>query len=262
MASRASLLSSIRLTVLFFGGLILWTAVYIPCMAFLWPWFVMVRRMPMRYAIRHCVRLYGIVCCALLKSQTAIRVENRAGVLPYPCIIAANHQSFFDAYCLSFFGVDNHVFVVRAWPFKIPVYGPVMRWAGYLNTEAVDTGEFLAKAKELLDEKAALVFFPEGTRSATGAMARFRSGAFKLAMLYDVPVVPLCVNGTGNVFPKGRVLGRPAPVRLSLLPPVYPEKFAHYGELAHLRLQRHVKAVIRKELEEHPAPFTREGDAS
>lgn len=247
-----TLLRSIRLTAIFYGGLVLWTAVYIPSMAFLWLWFAAVRGFPWRKAVRRCIKLYGIVCCALLRSQTPVQTESPAAPMPSPCIVAANHQSFFDAYCLGFFGMDNHVFAVRAWPFKIPFYGPVMRWAGYLNTEALDTDQFLAKARKLLDENVTLVFFPEGTRSATGKMARFRSGAFKLAMLYNVPVIPLCVNGTGNVFPRGKFLGRPAPVRLTLLPPVYPADFAQYGDLAHLRLQRHVKAVILKELKEHP----------
>lgn len=250
-----TLLRSIRLTATFYGGLALWTSVYIPFMAFFWLWLATVRGFSGRKAVRRCVKLYGIVCCALLRSQTPIQTVSPAASAPSPCIVAANHQSFFDAYCLSLFEMENHVFVVRAWPFKIPFYGPVMRWAGYLNTEALDTDQFLAKARELLDENVTLVFFPEGTRSATGKMARFRSGAFKLAMLYNVPVIPLCVNGTGKVFPRGGFLGRPAPVRLTLLPPVYPADFAQYGELAHLRLQRHVKAAILKELKEHPLPF-------
>lgn len=251
-----TLLRSIRLTAIFYGGLVLWTAAYIPFMAFFWLWLATVRGGSGRKAVRRCVKLYGIVCCALLRSQTPIQTESPAAPMPSPCIVAANHQSFFDAYCLSLFEMDNHVFVVRAWPFKIPFYGPVMRSAGYLNTEALDMDQFLARAKELLDEKVTLVFFPEGTRSATGEMGRFRSGAFKLAMLHAVPVIPLCVNGTGNVFPRGKFLGRPAPVRLTLLPPVYPADFSEYGELAHLRLQRHVKSVIRKELEEYPVSFS------
>jgi 1-acyl-sn-glycerol-3-phosphate acyltransferase len=245
---------AVFLTTVFFGGLLLWTALYLPFAVPAWLMLTLAGGLSSANAVRRLVHFYGSVCCRLLAGLTPVTVENRAGALPAPCVIAANHQSFFDPYCIGFLPVPYPVFVVRAWPFRIPLYGRIMRLSGYLNIEAMDAESFLRKAADiLLRDKAMLVVFPEGTRSADGKPGRFRSGAFRLAVDCNIPVVPLCINGTGDVFPTGSRFGWPAPIRLTLLPPLYPERFAAYGESARLHLRRSVKHAIREALQERPA---------
>lgn len=226
----------------------MWTAVFLPVGFVAWILRVALRREDPQISLRNIVQRYGTGCCNLLASQTPVRVENKAGDLPRPCIIAANHQSFFDPYCIGFFPVYAPTFVVRAWPFRIPLYGRVMRRAGYVNSEESDREVFFQQAEAVVRSGATLVVFPEGTRSATGAVGRFRSGVFKVAVACNVPVVPLCINGTGAVFPKGSRFGRPASVKVTLLPPVDPARFSAYGKLSHRYLQKNVKFAIEKEL--------------
>lgn len=241
----------LRLNAVFFGGLFLWTLLIFPIALPLWCWLVIVRKFSAAWAVRSLIHFYGAGCCRLLGSQIPLKMENRAGPLTGPCIIAANHQSFFDPYCIGFFPFPNQVFVARSWPFRIPLYGRIMRRAGYLNSEELDQEAFFQKAAAVLREGAALVVFPEGTRSATGGLGRFRSGAFKLAMELDVPIVPMCINGACRVFPKKSRFGRPAPVRVTLLPPVYPAQFRRHGKTSHRHLQKNVKLAIFAELESH-----------
>jgi 1-acyl-sn-glycerol-3-phosphate acyltransferase len=242
-------LRTLYFNAVFFSGLALWTLLYLPLGILLWLWQTGVGKAPAAVSIRNLVHLYGKICCRLLASQTRISAADRASPLPYPCIITANHQSFFDPYTLGFFPVKNIVFVVRTWPFRIPLYGRIMRLAGYLNAETLECDNFFDRARAVLREGAAFIVFPEGTRSSTGKMGRFHSGAFKLAMDTGTPVIPLCIDGTGEIFPKGSRFGRPAAARLTLLPAVYPKDFARYRETAHLHLQRHVKSLLRKEID-------------
>ena len=52
-----------------------------------------------------------------------------------------------------------------------------------------------------------LLIFPEGTRSATPTLGRFRKGGFHVAIQAQVPVVPLVLRNTGEILPRhGRVL--------------------------------------------------------
>jgi 1-acyl-sn-glycerol-3-phosphate acyltransferase len=244
--------AAFRVTVVFFGGVILWTVLFLPFGFLAWGWQVMARGVPSRTAIRNLIQWYGTRCGRLLASQTRIDVDNRVGSLPRPCIIVANHQSFFDPYCIGFFPVFAPAFVVRAWPFRIPLYGSIMRHAGYINIEEADSETFLRQAKEAIREGATLVVFPEGTRSATGELGRFHSGAFKLAMECNVSIVPLCINGAGRVFPRGRRFGRPVPMALTLLPPICPDPFYIYGELGHRHLRKSVKLAIENALKTDP----------
>jgi len=49
-----------------------------------------------------------------------------------------------------------------------------------------------------------LLVFPEGGRSPDGWGAGHRPGAAFVAMKSDVPVVPVYIDGTGNILPKGK----------------------------------------------------------
>jgi 1-acyl-sn-glycerol-3-phosphate acyltransferase len=70
----------------------------------------------------------------------------------------------------------------------------------------------LDHARWLLDRGWSLVIFPEGKRSSNGSLARFRVGPSLLAIEKHVPVVPLYVEGSGAIRPKGSTTNRPGPV--------------------------------------------------
>ena len=53
--------------------------------------------------------------------------------------------------------------------------------------------------------------YPEGTRSPDGRLYRGRTGAARLALLADVPIIPIGVIGTENVQPIGSKIPRLGP---------------------------------------------------
>ncbi|GAB1410785.1 hypothetical protein MASR1M90_19390 [Desulfovibrionales bacterium] len=175
-------------------------------------------------ALRFAIWVYGKACTKLLAVIVPVTVLGITKDLPSTCIIVPNHQSVFDPYCMGAWTHHNIVFVVNNWPFSIPVYGPCMRRAGYLNKEKMDGETLLASAQKLLKQGVSVLIFPEGMRSRAGRLQRFHSGAFKLAMEADVPIVPLCIQGLGTFLPKGKWLIQPVPVRITALTPVYPKE--------------------------------------
>ncbi len=83
-------------------------------------------------------------------------------------------------------------------------------------------------AGELLGHGVPLLVFPEGTRSATGDIGQFKSGAAALAARASVPCVPVAIIGADYVHPRGSKwprVGRP-PVGVVFGAPV----FASVGE--------------------------------
>jgi len=65
----------------------------------------------------------------------------------------------------------------------------------------------LAAAAGLLRAGRAVVIFPEGSRSRTGELAGFRSGAARLAATAGVPLVPVGIAGTSDLLPIDGRLG-------------------------------------------------------
>jgi len=60
-----------------------------------------------------------------------------------------------------------------------------------------------------------VILFPEGTRSANGTVAEFRSGAVRLARAAQVPIVPVTLVGTRRLLPKhGRLSLHAVEVRI------------------------------------------------
>ena len=61
-----------------------------------------------------------------------------------------------------------------------------------------------------------LIIFPEGTRTTTGEMGRFRSGIGRLVAGTDLPVVPCHLQGGLKAWPKGKFVARPFGLHLRI----------------------------------------------
>ena len=68
----------------------------------------------------------------------------------------------------------------------------------------------------LQEEGNILILFPEGTRTTTGAIGRFRSGIGRLAAGTDLDIVPCHLEGGMRAWPKGKLLPRPRRLRLRI----------------------------------------------
>ena len=78
-----------------------------------------------------------------------------------------------------------------------------------------------------LKEGSSVYLFPEGTRSETGQMRKFKEGAFVLAKRLDVPILPLVINGSRTALPKNSFnFHGKTHVEVTVLDPINPETFA------------------------------------
>ena len=139
-----------------------------------------------------------------------------------PAIIVANHQSLVDL--LMVFSINPSVVVVtQGWVFKSPLFGLIVRIAGYLpaNSGIENIDE---KVKETLDKGLSVLIFPEGTRSKDLKVHRFHKGAFYLAEKYKVDIIPAVLYGSGMIFSKVQPqYVAPGIMQMDILPRIAPE---------------------------------------
>ena len=60
----------------------------------------------------------------------------------------------------------------------------------------------MLQCEKTLAQGSSVYFFPEGTRSKTGLLKQFKTGAFILAHKTKSPILPIVINGTKNALPK------------------------------------------------------------
>ena len=121
-------------------------------------------------------------------------------------IFVANHQGAFDIFMIyGFLGVPIK-WVMKAGIGKIPFVGAACRAAGFVfvnNSTAKSTEKSVKEAELQLKKGTSIAIFPEGSRTSTGKMNRFKKGAFQMAVDQHLPVVPITLNGPFDVLPIG-----------------------------------------------------------
>jgi len=166
-----------------------------------------------------------------------------------PCIYVANHQSMVDILA---------VFALRTpflWVSKVEnFYVPFLGWNMWLNRYVPLKRGHLPSIMRMvrtchrrLREGHNLFVFPEGTRSPDGNLIPFFPGAFRLAVRFGVPIVPVVIDGTGYILPKKQLYIRPRVVTLRVLDPITPASCENDHrrmlELCHTRMQRELDVM-------------------
>ena len=96
------------------------------------------------------------------------------------------------------------------------------RWRDRHEAEGL---EGLRRCAGALARGCGMLIFPEGTRSTTGELGRFRSGVGRLAAGKPIPIVPAHLSGAARAWPKGSALPRPRALSLRIGEPL------EYGDL-------------------------------
>jgi len=140
-----------------------------------------------------------------------------------PYIFAANHQSQFDIFALQgFLGVDFR-WLAKKELFRVPIWGPAMRRAGYIPVDRSHGRQALKSLDEAARKIAAgtsVIIFPEGTRSKDGKLHEFKAGAMVLAIKSGVDIVPVAIKGTYEILPKGKLLMNAGEVSIQVGSPI------------------------------------------
>ena len=146
-------------------------------------------------------------------------------------VVIANHLSFLDPILLlSLF--RQHKTIVRSDFFKVPIFGWVLKSAGYLApalAQSPDAPDLMEQVKAMRSYLAAggnLFIFPEGTRSRTGAIGPFEKGAFTIAKLCRAPISVLRIENTHRVYPPDGFFfktGETVEIRISLAGTLQPD---------------------------------------
>lgn len=185
---------------------------------------------------------WGKVVLAATGSKVTVRGGDN--IPPGPVVFMANHLSVFDTMLLLGFLDKPLAFVAKKELARVPVINSLMRHVGCLYLDRQDIRqavEIINRAAEQVRNGLSMVIFPEGTRSLTGEMAEFKSGSMKLAIKANVPIVPVTIQGTRNIYEGNGYRIGPSQISLLVMSPIMP---GDYGEMGTSRVAKMVREMV------------------
>lgn len=143
-------------------------------------------------------------------------------------VIVSNHQSGYDIFALyGFLGIDFRWVMKKELRHAFGI-GPASAMVGHIfidRSSPKAAYESIKLAKQKLTQGTSVVIFPEGTRSGSNTVQRFKTGAFKIAEELGLPILPVTIKDTHKIYWGGPVNVRPGKVSLTISPCIDTKKY-------------------------------------
>lgn len=194
---------------------------------------------------------YQIILYPLFKLYFRLGVKGKENIPSTPCIFAPSHQSMLDGFIieasLPYSVIKRTFFLAFELVFGTSLMRPV---AHYGQSILIDANNHLKlsmqRTAQPLKEGNNVVIFPEGARTRDGKLLEFRPFFAMLSKVYNLPVVPIVVDGSFEALPTGKIFPRPKKVKLTFLEPIYPDG------LSTNEITRRTKEAIAHEMKANP----------
>lgn len=188
-----------------------------------------------------------------IRSYNKLNVINCEAVLDnWPFIITPNHSSHMDTMAMySAFPLKyvNRLFSVAAKDYFFRNSSIALGSRLIANIIPLDrTGtekEGLQLSFSKIREGHSILIFPEGTRSVTGELGRFKKGAILLSKEAKIPIIPAYIKGTFQSMPKAARFPIPARITILFGDPLYYWKSSLY-KMENIEASHHLEQSVRE----------------
>ena len=175
--------------------------------------------------------LYKTLMYPLFKIYFRLDIEGYENIPKTAAIIAPSHQSMLDGFIvegtLPYKILKNTFFLAYKNVFGTAILKPI---ADNGQTILIDANENLKQTMQYcalpLKSKSNLVIFPEGARSRDRKLLEFRPFFAMLSKIYNVPVVPVVIDGSFEALRSGTSFPKPCKIKIKYLEPIYPDSLS------------------------------------
>jgi 1-acyl-sn-glycerol-3-phosphate acyltransferase len=176
-------------------------------------------------------------------------------------VVAINHTSYFD---FTFAGLPAYKqglgrkvrFMAKQEVFDHKITGPIMRKLRHIPVDRGSGAASFDAAVQALKAGELVGVYPEATISRSFEIKEFKSGAARMAIAADVPIVPHIVWGAQRIWTKDhpkKLLRPKVPIEVAVGEPILPTLPAtDLTALLHSRMQ-HLLERVQDSYGPHPA---------
>ncbi|OWK43326.1 lysophospholipid acyltransferase family protein [Fimbriiglobus ruber] len=119
-----------------------------------------------------------------------------------PVLLVSNHQSFIDPVLVGVSATRQLTYLARDNLFHNRILGRIIRHYGAVPIDRGFGKEGLMAVLRELDRGSAVLMFPEGERSQTGALQPLKPGVSLLLKRVTCPIVPVGISGAYAAWPR------------------------------------------------------------
>lgn len=188
--------------------------------------------------------------CAFGLFLLRVKVEGQENIKKEDSyVFLANHQGYYDIFLVYGYLGHNFKWMMKEYLRKIPFVGYACAKSKqiYLADGISGISKAVQQSRETLQGGMSMVIFPEGTRTHTGKMSPFKRGSFMLANEIGLPIVPLTINGSFEVFSRNAKSVSRGTVTLTIHKPITTEE--RQGKASKIVMQE-VYDIINSGLDE------------
>lgn len=136
-------------------------------------------------------------------------------------IFAANHQGMFDIFVMYGYVMKRFKWIMKDTLRKMPLLGKACEQTGHIYVNrTTPQKDLLRRSISTLKSGTSMGIFPEGTRCDNGKLGRFKKGAFVIANMAQTPIIPVSIQGSYDILPKGCRCLHWSPVTLTFHAPI------------------------------------------
>ncbi|MGI9056585.1 MAG: lysophospholipid acyltransferase family protein [Pyrinomonadaceae bacterium] len=192
------------------------------------------------------VRLIFLFVSKILWRIKFINTDKIPQNLPGGLLVISNHSTYFDPFWISLPIKRDLRYMAWDKAFEWFFVGFLIKNLGAfpVNTKFGSRKTF-QQAVKLLKEGKTLMIFPEAVREfSDGKLLPFKIGAAKLALLADVPILPVTVRGANRVWAREMKFPRPAKVEIIFHPVLRIDEFEE--NISPEKLTEKIKEIIER----------------
>ena len=187
----------------------------------------------------------------LFLSGVRYTVNGKENIPDCACLFVGNHTGFYDI-LISYCTINKVMgFVSKKEIKKVPLLNI---WMIYINCLFLDRHSLKEGMKmimagiEQLKNGISVFIYPEGTRTKDGTMSPFKEGSLKMGERAKVPIIPVAITNTGDIFDNHKPFIHGARITISFGEPIRTEGMSkdetkHLGAYSQSKVQEMLDAM-------------------
>jgi len=161
---------------------------------------------------------------AMLLAGIRFKVRYHGEKPQQPVVYLFNHCSTIDMFLISALALPRVRYIAKRELGYNPLFWAIATMSGQIMIDRSDPREAIKQInrayKYVKKKRFSMMLAPEGTRSRTGKILPFKSGAFHAAVELGYPIVPIYIEGAYELCPGKSLIAHPGTLTVHFHKPV------------------------------------------